>query len=201
MNYLKKIFFLSVCLAGVLVASPLRGGEGPLPVPQDVPWKEYISYEGRFRLLTPGPLSARVDSIKTPIGQVGYHTFLYQPPEEERPQNLIYMVSYCDYPGAAVHSDSTGLLADFFQSTIEAATESVQGELVYSDEIRMEGFPGRLWRIDYLQGQAVIKTQAYLVKNRYYSVQTITVTELAINPSSEKFFSSFRFFPPEGGPR
>ncbi len=164
----------------------------PGTLTQDPGWEEFVSYEGRFRVLTPGDFSVKIDSVSTAIGTLAYHTFYYQPPEADRPENLFYMISYCDYPPEGVHSDSTALLDEFFASTMDAAAESVQGELLYSAEQKLDGYPGRIWRIDYLQGQAVVKTRAFLVKNRYYAIQTITVESLAMNPASERFFDSFR---------
>ena len=159
--------------------------------PQHRGWEAFSSYEGRFRILIPGSVEQKVDSIDTRMGRLAYHTFFHQSPEGEASDNILYMVSYCDYPPGTVHSDSLELLDVFFEATMDAAAGSVRGELLYSDDIRLGKYPGKLWRIDYLNGKAVIKTRAYVVGSRYYSVQTITVRKRSINRSSGKFLDSF----------
>lgn len=154
-------------------------------------WEEFFSYPGKFRIITPGQLSEKVDSIYTDIGTLAYHTFYYQA-DEKKADNLVYMISYCDYPDYTVHSDSLSLVPEFFEATIESAVSSVKGELIYSNDIQIKRYPGKVWRIDYLRGRAVIKTKAFIVKNRFYTLQTITYKERNLNYSTDKFLESFR---------
>lgn len=187
----KWIVLIPVFLAAVFEAATLEAITPRPPVEQESSWEEFKSYEGKFRILTPGPFREKVDTIETQVGLVAHHTYFYQAPEEQA-ENLFYMVSYFDYPPAAVHSDSTELLKEFFSATISAAVNSVRGDLIYADDIRLEGYPGKLWRIHYLDGKAVIKTKAFVVGSRYYSVQTIMYRNMSLNPASEKFLDSFR---------
>ncbi len=155
--------------------------------------KEFTSVEGRFRIIVPGDLTEKLDSVETKIGKMAYHTFFLQTQEKDA-DNLFYMVSYCDYPAGIIFTDSVGLVEEFFQSTMETATESVNGKILYSSDIQLGKYPGKYWRIDYLDGKAVIKTKAYLAGNRFYSVQTISYQEKNINAAGDQFFDSFRIF-------
>ena len=161
-------------------------------------WKFYESEEGAFKVLVPGPFKLLADTIETDIGGLIYHTFLLQRNPKES-DNVVYMVSYCDYPEGTVHSDSIEFLPSFFDTTIEAATESVQGDLVYSNSDFLGAFPGRVWRTDYLGGEAIIKTKAYVVGKRYYAIQVITLKEKNLNASVERFFNSFQLIESENG--
>lgn len=165
---------------------------GPGQLCGQAKWKEFQSYEGRFRVLAPGAFQQKVDSIETPLGKLAYHVFFYQPEAKDSADNLIYMVSYCDYPAFTLHSDSTELLEEFFETTIESAVESVGGELAYASERPYREYPGRIWRIDYINGEAVIKTRALVAGNRYYALQTATVRSRSLNTASERFMDSFR---------
>ena len=156
-------------------------------------WMEIQSNEGRFRIVAPGKMTSKVDSIDTEIGKMAYHTLFYQS-EEEGADNLIYMLSYCDYPDYTMHSDSTEMVQEFFDATMDAAQGSVRGELIYSDKIDINNYPGRFWRIDYLNGHAVIKTKAILVGRRYYSLQTISRKTKSLNRSTDRYMDSFRIF-------
>ena len=157
-------------------------------------WQEYKSFEGKFRVRVPAEMTAKVDSIQTDVGKLAYHTHLYQPSDVKEAENLIYMVSYVDYPALSIHSDSTELIDEFFENTVESATEAVMGNLIYSSETTLHDYPGRLWRIEYLEDRAVIKTRAFLVENRYYAIQTICLKEKALNTASDTFFDSFKVF-------
>jgi hypothetical protein len=154
-------------------------------------WQEHINLEGRFHIMLPGSFTEKVDSVKTDIGTLAYHTFFLQT-DEKTADNLFYMVSYCDYPASMVFADSVGLAEEFFQSTIESAAEAVKGTVAYSSDIQLDKYPGKQWRIDYLDGKAVIKNRAYLVGSRYYSLQTIAYKEKSLNNDGTKFFDSFR---------
>lgn len=145
---------------------------------------------GRFRIMSPGPLQEKVDSVPTIMGMMAYHTFFFQPPNELA-DNAVYMLSYCDYPEGSLHSDSTELVAEFFEATVASAAESVGGNVRYSDVRNVYEFPGRVWRIDYNNGRASVHTHACVVGNRYYAVQTVSRRELALNRWSDRFINSF----------
>lgn len=154
-------------------------------------WQEFRSEEGRFKVLVPQLLTEKTDSVETALGKIAYHSFFVQM-DEKLDENLFYMVSYCDYPSGLVFADSAGLTKEFFDATMEEAALSVDGKILYSADIQWDGNPGRHWRIDYLGGKAVIKTKAFLVKNRFYSLQTIAFKEKSLGQDTERFFSSFR---------
>ncbi len=154
-------------------------------------WRDFNSYDGKFSILTLGDMTKKVDSIETAIGTLAYHTFFYQPKEADA-DNVLYMLSYCDYPAGAIHSDSTDLLPDFFKETMDTATSSVHGELLYANNWNYKDYPGKVWRIDYLNGQAIIKTKACVVGRRYYALQTVTRKEKSLNFAADKFLDSFK---------
>lgn len=156
------------------------------------PWEEYKSYDGRFRMLAPGPVKTKITPMKTDIGSIEYHTFYVETTEKDA-DNIVYLVSYCDYPEGSVHSDSTELREEFFKTTIESSVISVNGTLRYSSDDNLDGFPGKIWRVDYNKGNSLIKSKCYLVKNRYYCVQVVSHREKSLNTASDKFLESFHF--------
>ena len=156
----------------------------------DPSWEEYKSFDGKFRVLVPGEMQVSERVIHTDIGEIKYITHYYQDTEREA-ENAMYMVTYCDYPEYTIHSDSTELVEDFFTNTLEAAVESVAGKLRYSDVLNYKEFPGRHWRVDYRGGHATLKSRAFLVKNRFYTVQTATERGRSMNKATDTFFDSF----------
>ncbi|MEM6395974.1 MAG: hypothetical protein AAF741_06475 [Bacteroidota bacterium] len=156
-------------------------------------WNEIHDLDGRFAILAPGEFKTSVDTIATDVGELIYHTFFLQSPGE-RADNLVYMLSYVDYPEGSLHHDSTDLVTEFFQASMEEAINTVDGELLFVNEETLQDYPGRFWRIDYLDGKASIRTKTFIVGRRYYQVQTVSSTDRGLNDSSGKYLGSLRFF-------
>ncbi|MEL6143135.1 MAG: hypothetical protein AAFU67_16155, partial [Bacteroidota bacterium] len=149
--------------------------------------------DGRFRVSIPADWEHHIDTISTPIGEQAYHTFYLQSPSDTA-DNVIYMLSYVDYPSDALHHDSLTLVKELLDVTIEEAEENLRGEVLFDTERERNGYPGRYWRIDYLNGRASIRTQAFVVGNRYYALQTVSKNALGVNQSTDRFFDSLVLF-------
>lgn len=156
-------------------------------------WEQVDDIDGRFRIETPGTFERQVDTIATAMGKQVYHTYFFKVPEIEWAENLIYVVSYVDYPEGALHQDSTELVEEFLRSTEEAAAEALRGEVVYATDRSASGYPGRIWRIDYKDGEASARTLALVIGRRYYELKTFALTGRGLGDASDKFFKSFRY--------
>ena len=113
-------------------------------------------------------------------------------PKDSTDPNVVYMLSYADYPIGAIHSDSINLLDSFFISCREGSVANVQGKLLSETILNFSGYPGRELRMDFKNGLAIIRCRNYLVKNRLYSLLIITLTENNFNTSINKFLDSFK---------
>lgn len=158
----------------------------------DNTWRSFVSYNGGFKVETPGDMKEVVNTGKTALGDLEYHVFVHRDNEEDA-DNLMYMISYCDYPEGSIHSDSTELVNEFLDATVESATKSVNGSLVYSHDIKVKKYPGKLWRVNYGEGKGVIRTKAFIKGNRFYTIQTACNSDKSLNMSSDKFMDSFTF--------
>ena len=175
---------LSCCVLLNLIASFSLNG-------QVTNWKIFDTYDGQFRIEVPGAEMDRKEKvIHTEIGEITYVTFVHQMPLKES-ENALYIVSYCDYPANSMHSDSTALLEDFFSNTIEKASDSVYGEIRYEDDIYYIDYPGKLFRIDYRQGTATLKSKIFVVNNRFYNIQIATTKGKSMNDAADHFLDSF----------
>ena len=188
---MKQLLLILIPGFFMVIAQPLRGQVFAEE------WKEFKSVEGAFRVMAPGEITEKNDTVPTALGELIYHTLFNQTPGIPE-GNLIYMVSYCDYPEGAVSSDSTDLLRDFFDATVAAAANSVAGEVVYQAKDEVQGFPGRRWRIDYMGGKSVIRTLAFVAGSRYYAIQTVAHLQRNTNVDTERFFKSFQLLPAKG---
>lgn len=159
---------------------------------ESVRWEQVDDLDGRFRIETPGAFEHRIDTFDTAVGKQYFHTYFFKVPEIDRAENLIYVLSYVDYPPGALHQDSTDLVQELLISTEESAAEALRGEVVYATEREVGGHPGRIWRIDYKDGEASARTLALVAGGRYYELKTFALTGRGLSEASDKFFRSFR---------
>ncbi|WP_116105205.1 hypothetical protein [Lewinella sp. IMCC34191] len=192
----KVIFLLLWLVTATLPAQTPMAAQDAEPVQSyenERRWEEIDDLEGRFRILSPGPLKHTEDTLTTAIGEQVFHTYFFKVPDLQRAENLIYVLSYVDYPDGALHQDSTELVAELLQSTEESAAEALRGEVIYASERDVLGNPGRLWRIDYKDGEASARTLAFVIGERYYELKTFSLTGRGLGEASDKFFRSFTY--------
>ncbi len=166
---------------------------------EDQRWEQIDDVDGGFRIETPGAFEHKIDTLETAVGDQVFHTYFFKVPELQRAENVIYVLSYVDYPEGSLRQDSTEMVTEFLTSTEEAAAGALRGEVVYSTERPVGDFPGRIWRIDYKDGEASARTLAFVVGRRYYELKTFSlVAGQRLSEASDKFFRSFRYL--GGGP-
>lgn len=153
-------------------------------------WVETSSLEGNFKVAAPGEMVPKQIAKETPVGELIYHSLFFSGNKDD--DNILYMVSWVDYPEGSLHSDSTELVENLLDATVETAVLNVNGKLMYQTPENIEGFPGRYWRIDYNKGTAVIKTKAFVKGHRFYSLQVASKQTKNINQSVDRFFNSFK---------
>lgn len=186
-----QFHFLGIASRSLLSAALFIGMTFQIAAQSKPKWEEYRSYDGRFRVLTPGAMRLKADTVSTAIGTLTYHTYFFEDADKDA-DNVVYMLSYCDYPEGSLHHDSSDLVRDFLQATVEESAFSVAGTVTWSNSISVGRYPGRFWRVDYKDGRAVIKTKAFVAGRRYYSIQTVMRKSRSLNIAADKFLDSFR---------
>ncbi len=163
---------------------------------QEARWEERSDLDGRFKLLAPAELTHKVDTVETGMGKQAYHTFFLQAPDKDKAENIIYAISYVDYPEGTLHHDSLDLVGEFLTGTEEEAAIAVGGEVIYASDKQISGYPARLWRIDYPSkgGTASARTLAGIAGNRYYELKVFSLQASGLNKSADRFFDSVRIF-------
>lgn len=193
--------FLAILLVFSIVGSllaqtPMLAPQLDMSWEQEAHWEERNDIDGRFKLLSPAVLNHKVDTVETGLGQQAYHTFFLQAPDKDKAENIIYAISYVDYPEGTLHHDSLELVNEFLTGTEEEAAIAVGGEVIYSSEKHISGFPARQWRIDYPSkgGTASARTLAGVANNRYYELKVFSLQASGLNKSADRFFDSVRLF-------
>lgn len=159
-------------------------------------WNRVVEKEGNFSISTTGDFEHQTRQIDNPVfGQLDWHQFTHVD-ENAQEGDMVFSVTYLDYPEDMVHQDSIELLEEFFLATAESAAYSVAGDLIYSNDIQNFQCPGYTWRIHYNQGEATIRSRAYVCCSRLY---ILSVAGLSRGQTTDKlftFFDSFRLIRP-----
>ncbi len=190
------IFFALILTSTSFAQTPL------LSVPLDKSWEQQQNWtdlnevDGRFRLLIPAEMAHKIDTVETDLGRQAYHTFFLQAPDKNKAENIIYAISYVDYPEGSLHHDSLALVSEFLAGTEEEAAEAVGGEIIYGSDKQISGYPARQWRIDYPSkgGTASARTLAGVAGNRYYELKVFSLRAAGLSKSADRFFDSLRLF-------
>ena len=196
---MRRILYLSLGLMFVATAfaqAPLLSVQLDKSWEQQQNWTDLNELDGRFRLLTPAEMTHKIDTVETDLGLQAYHTFFLQAPNKDEAENIIYAISYVDYPEGSIHHDSLELVSEFLAGTEEEAADAVGGEVIYGADKEISGYPARQWRIDYPSkgGTASARTLAGVAGNRYYELKVFSLRAAGLNKSADRFFDSLRLF-------
>jgi hypothetical protein len=157
-------------------------------------WTEYKNLEGRFRVLIPtNQMTETLKKVKTDVGELTFHQHIYKP-EEKKDDNVFYLVNYCDYPKGSFPKDSVETIQAFLNETVESSAQAVYGKVAYVNDIELQKHKGKIWRVQYNNNNAQIKNKCFLVGDRFYLLQVMTLKEKSLNASVDKFLESFYVF-------
>lgn len=154
-------------------------------------WREYTPENSKCTIAMPGEPSKRERVVNSAIGDLKLIMYMFQP-ADGTDDNVLYGVSFSDFPEGTIHSDSASIIKQFLDNTRDGAIKSIQGKLLSEVEINYKQYPGREQWVDYKNGMATINFRYYLVKNRLYTLQVITLADKSNNKSIGKFMSSFK---------
>ncbi len=155
-------------------------------------WNFVVEPDANFRISVPeGKETYRLNEVDHPVfGPLKIHHYTHVDTLSEK-GDIVYTVFYTDYPEDMVHQDSVELLKEFFLVTAESAAYSVAGNLVYSDNIQNFHCPGYTFRVHYNQGNAVIRSRAYLCCSQLYILSVASTADGVSTENMFRFFDSF----------
>jgi hypothetical protein len=125
------------------------------------------------------------------IGYLKIATHIYEVPDDQKDDNLVYILSETEYPDSVMNSTMTDKLDKFFENSAKGAVGNVHGRLISLVKTQIDGFPGREIRADIADSAYIISMRCYLVKNKLYLLEAITAIKNDYNKSISKFIGSF----------
>ena len=132
----------------------------------------------------------QVQPLITELGTIDFN-LCYVESKLNADPNQFYTLGYSDYPINTIHSDSTAKVDAFLQSSLDGALQNLNGKLLSKKEITINGYKGLDFEISMQDESIVDHFRTYLVKNRLYVLQVITLLDEKDNQWMDKFFGSF----------
>jgi len=187
----KGIIFFALLFGCGLQIESLAQSTSQKQQPNDKPWQELVSTDGRFSVLMPGTPQEQFVPVPGQIVSSEVHLYLVTT------DVATYAVLYSDLPDAAKDPD---LLKTLFESGSDRLAGNGLFRMISEKDISSGKTLGREWVTEYGRAQ-VIKSRAFYRNERLY--QIIFAAPQVDGMSAElvkfydglssKFFSSFKF--------
>lgn len=148
------------------------------------PAETYTSTEGKYAVRFPGkPKVAPPQTTKSAIGDLQVNVATYATADAN-----VYMVSYTDFPAAAVKAENHKTLFDGVRDGVKGG----KGEVVSEKDVEFGAgkLPGRELVVDKDKGKQRVKFRAVLRDNRLYQVAVIGTAEFVSGKDATAFLDS-----------
>jgi hypothetical protein len=155
---------------------------------------QWQMYEvGDFKAKFPSKPTYETQVVNSAVGNLTMHIHTYQDTTGKLDDNIVYGIITTEYPDSIIDSNNPELLANMYRSAIDGAVANVNGKLLSETSITLAGkHGGKEVKVDYGEGMAIIRMRLFIVKNKMYILQVITLTEKDNNASINEFLNSFQ---------
>lgn len=152
---------------------------------EEADWKTFESTEGKFSILFLKDPEEQTESVPTVIGTLETKFYMVET------KDMAFSVNFVDYPAEIIQSGDVKMMLD---GGVQGAVSNVDGTLLEQKDISLDGHPGREMRAEAkLEGDDVIfKARIYLVENRLYMIQVVSLKSKASSADVDKFLDSFQ---------
>lgn len=142
-----------------------------------------------FTVLVPGKMEYGLKHVLTDLGEIKTTTYLYK--GEDIDPDPVLIINITDYPDGVLEADSISLMEDFFSTSLESIREKLVGETIYYADISNLYSPGKIYKIHYNHGQAMVKGKMFVSNDKFYSVQAFSSFTKSNAKEIDTFLDSF----------
>lgn len=143
----------------------------------------YESEDGSFQInFMGGTPTVNTESIDTEVGPVDITMFMY-----EKSSTELYMISYNDYPSAAIELSSAEEVLANGKNGLVTSMGITHFDL--EEDVTKDGFPGLHFKGT--GGSCHLEYEVYLVKNRLYQIGVLRDGSYATQENIDGFLGSF----------
>ena len=149
------------------------------------------STQNGFSIEVPAEMEVRSKMVHTALGELTTKAYTYEGATEDK--NKLYMVNEVEYPHGTFPADSLSLVKEYLHEAIKTAARNMSGEVVYTNEVKIDGAIGFLFRIKYNDGKAIVKGKATIFRDTFYMMKVYAHKDDSLNEEMNLFLNSFRF--------
>ena len=143
-------------------------------------WPTFKSTEENFTISLPSEPKQERTAGRSPLGN-GHHIYSLET------NGVSFTISNSVIEDPPMQPKDIKRTLDLARDLVAMVTN---GKLLTDTDISIDGFPGRLVRIE--KEKKIWTLRAYLVKQRMYELMTTEPKAKEVNPSVAKFFESFK---------
>jgi len=153
-------------------------------------WEKYVSdMDASFSIEAPSKLISKFSNAETSLGE--FPTMIYALEGNSDDLNKLYQINQIDYPEGSFPTDSTDLMKFYLSSAIDNTMYSLEGSLVYSNDLSHLGDAAKLFRISYNDGKAIVKGKCLIYRDTYYMLTVYSHKDDSLNSDMDYFLNSF----------
>jgi hypothetical protein len=145
-------------------------------------WKEFVSKEGKFKVLMPGTPKESEAETESDFGKGVLHM------NSLAASGMMFAANYSDFPTEVKKVP----LKQIYDSSRDGAVANMEGKLAKEKDIKLGDHPGREVLIDVAGGKRLFRARVYLVGQRLYQVVVFGTKEAATSKDADKFLDSFK---------
>ncbi|MEO8147970.1 MAG: hypothetical protein ABI723_10055 [Bacteroidia bacterium] len=154
-------------------------------------WVTIKSEKEGYKISFPKKPEEQSQNVPSDVGELKMNMWICEVDSTIKDDNLVYLFNYTDYPEKLFKESDSSLTAGILDGAVNGGVKNVKGKLISVENETYKNYPGRNARIDYNDGQAIITMKCYMVKNRIYLLEIITLTQNDKNADMKKFIDSF----------
>lgn len=143
-----------------------------------------------FSIEYPGPTESREIQTTTEYGQTKLIFEGYQPNPGDEP-NLAYFTALMRYPMDITKTEGFDL-ESYYENVTANSLKATQSILINSKEIMLEGVKGVETKQNFKEGQIIITTRIFLIRDHQISLQVMSLRGQDGNEKMMKFIDSLK---------
>ena len=152
-------------------------------------WVSYNNKEFSFSVNMPSEPQTMAQEIPTEVGNLTMNMFMVDASTDATSQNMVYMVIHTDYPKNEDKLEESKVQS-MLDGSVDGAVKNVNGELVYANNVELDGFPGREAKIEV--AGAYMYMNMYVKGDSLYAAQVVCLADKDENEDIKKFLGSLK---------
>jgi len=129
---------------------------------------------------------------ETAAGKLIAYLIILKNGQKVNDSNMVYQLAETIYPSPSVTDSSREFAEGVFKGVVNASLNQLKGRMLTEKDIRMSTYYGKEVTINFDNNTKLERMRCYVAKGKIYAVETVALSQKAINSNAEIFFRSFK---------